>query len=210
MAKDHSRNPPPKKPGTRADYQELHFWLWACLHDAEAFLQAHRKTAHPISPILKANPHADIPKIVQAMRDAKPLAELEKYHFVTTMGTLLRVLKRAQHSFPTIQPHYSRANHLINEGKTLRDMIEHAPDEYLQGGGRNKDEFIKEVSVGPAFPGDRGGAADATAVIVDSSGHWLGGRLCVERVIAELQPIWEEIKWLPEPEPELPNLPRRP
>jgi hypothetical protein len=108
--------------------------------------------------------------------------QLAAYHLLTTMGVLIRVLKRSQHLFPTIQPADSRANHLLKEGKEMRDMVEHAygKDGYLSGGGKHKDKFVRE---------EAGIASDATGTIIKEDGHWLGNRLCVERVIEEVRAI---------------------
>lgn len=71
-------------------------------------------------------------------------------------------------------------------------MIEHAED-YLEGKGRNQAAFVREAEgVAAAIPGSSPGIADATSTIVDENGHWLGGRLNVERVIAEVRLIAEE------------------
>lgn len=50
--------------------------------------------------------------------------ELEKYHFVMTIGTLVKTLTRLAPLFPAIQPMYDAAEHLKKEGLYLRNMIE--------------------------------------------------------------------------------------
>ena len=179
------------------DHYELNFWLWACLNDAEAYLEASRILHSTIRGYRTLDP-----RTFQEQRiSAQHRMELEKYHFVTALGKLLRTLKRAQHLFPTIQPAYSKANHLINEGKLLRDMIEHA-DDYQQGGGNNPDKFVREaVGVATDLPGDKPGTADATSTIIDKNGHWLGGRFNVERAIKEIRAIQDEANKIPPPVP---------
>jgi hypothetical protein len=124
--------------------------------------------------------------------------ELKKYHFVASLGKLLRLLGRAQHLFPAIQPACSRANHLLSEGKELRDMIEHS-DAYEAGRGKFQNKFVREAESLAALPGSLPGVADATGTIVDQTGHWLGGRLNVERVLQEISSIREEALRLPAP-----------
>jgi hypothetical protein len=125
--------------------------------------------------------------------------ELEKYHFVTAVGSLLRNLKRSQELFPSIKPACDKAQHLFAEGKDLRDMIEHA-DAYVEGKGRKQEEFLREAEdVATNLPGNAPGSADATSTIIDDKGHWLGGRLNVEQVIAEVRVIEEEAKKIPAP-----------
>jgi hypothetical protein len=178
----------PKSPQpTWIDHHELNFWLWACLKDGEAYLQSSRD--------LFSFPRLAVPQRIALQRNL----ELEKYHFVTALGKLLRVLKRAQHLFPVIQPAYSRANHLINEGKLLRDMIEHS-DDYQKGGGYHPDKFVHEATnVATNLPGDKPGTADATSTIIDENGHWLGGRFNVERAVIEIRLIQDEVNKIPAP-----------
>lgn len=170
------------------DYHELTFWLWAFMRNAEAYLNASAASLDAFHALFSDKPE-DAPPDMLTMRAVKTKSDelrneehLAAYHFVTTMGVLIRVLKRSQHLFPTIQPPYSRANHLMKEGKEIRDMIEHAygKDGYLTGGGRHKDRFVRQ---------EAGIAADATSTIIKDGGHWLGNRLCVERAIEEVRAI---------------------
>jgi hypothetical protein len=125
---------------------------------------------------------------------------LAMYHFVTTMGSLLRNLKRSQELFPNIKPACDKAQHLFAEGKLLRDMIEHA-DQYIEGKGKNQADFIREAEgVGSNFPGSSPGIVDAISTYVDKNGHWLGGRLNVERVLAEVKAIQVEVEKIPQPQ----------
>jgi len=174
------------------DHHELTFWLWATLKNADHYLSLSVKYTQTSESMFDKN--------MEQWKDAR--AELEDlsrqtslaaYHFVTAMGVLIRVLKRSQHLFPSIQPPYSRANHLLKEGKEIRDMIEHAygKDGYLAGGGRQKDKFVRQ---------EAGIAADATSTIIKDDGHWLGNRLCVEKVITELRAINEEAMKLEAPQ----------
>jgi hypothetical protein len=131
---------------------------------------------------------------------------LAKYHFVTVVGSLLRNLQRSKELFPSIKPACDKAQHLFAEGKLLRDMIEHA-DAYIEGKGHKQAQFVREAEgVAANLPGDAPGIADATSTIVDDNGHWLGGRLNVERVIAEVRFIVEMATQIPAPEPALPHL----
>jgi hypothetical protein len=146
------------------DYHELTFWVWACLRNANIYL--------------KIADNAFNEGYVEQLREI----ELAKYHFIAAMGVLIRVLQRAQHLFPSIQPAYSKATHLISEGKHLRDMIEHAygKDGYLAGGGKYPSRFMR-------CRGDM--VADATSTIVTDDGHWLGNRLNVETIVREVEAI---------------------
>jgi len=194
------------------DHHQLNFWLWACLHDAEAYLKAD----HDFLTSLRSGPG---PTATYAQHQAwrarsdeiRRLIDLEKYHFVATMGSLLRILRRSRELFPAIQTTIDNAQHLMKEGKNLRDMIEHA-DQYREGKGRKQSEFLREAAgIAENIPGDQPGIADATGVIVDDKGHWLGGRLNVEQVIAELRPLITEAAKLPVPESDiLPLLQPRP
>ena len=182
------------------DWHQLNFWLWACLHDGTAYLEASTELQSAMGEL------RGFPKTPQSMADfnEKRLAiqqrlELEKYHFVTAMGRLVPVLKRSQHLFPSIHPAYSRANHLLKEGLDLRGLIEHS-DEYESGGGKYPERFEREApDLLTNLPGDAPGVASATGTIIDNNGHWLGGRLNVERVLDEVRAIQEEANKLPPP-----------
>lgn len=174
------------------DHHELTFWLWATLKNADHYLSLSMKSQETVESMFDKNMErwSDARAEIEGLRKQTSLAA---YHFVTAMGVLIRVLKRSQHLFPSIQPPYSRANHLLKEGKEIRDMIEHAygKDGYLAGGGRHKDKFVRQ---------DAGIAADATSTFINNDGHWLGNRLCVERVITELRAINEEAVKLEAPQ----------
>ena len=128
------------------DHHQLNFWLWACLHDAEAYLKAD----HDFLTSLRSGPG---PTATYAQHQAwrarsdeiRRLIDLEKYHFVATMGSLLRILRRSRELFPAIQTTIDNAQHLMKEGKNLRDMIEHA-DQYREGKGRKQSEFLREAA----------------------------------------------------------------
>jgi hypothetical protein len=185
---------------TFMDHHFLQFWLWAFITDAEAFLLA----SHEFRSLIRGS--IQIPNGADQRRFGKMRLELAKYHLVSTMGSLLRHLKRVQPLFPAIHSSWEKAEHLQKEGKDLRDMIEHA-DQYMAGEGRRQDQFFREAAgVATNLPGDRPGVADATSMIVDNNGHWLGGRLNVERALAEVRLIWADALNIPPPL----SRPRRP
>ncbi len=177
------------------DHHELTFWMWATLQNADDYLCLSAKSQETLEAMFSEN-MAESSGARAEIEQLKKQETLAAYHFVTAMGVLLRVLKRSQHLFPSIQPPYSRANHLLKEGKEIRDMIEHAygKDGYIAGGGRDKDKFFREGG---------GISADATSTIIKDDGHWLGNRLCVEKVITELHAINEEVVKLEAPEDDL-------
>jgi hypothetical protein len=111
---------------------------------------------------------------------------------VMTMGTLVKTLTRLTPLFPEIQPVFDAAEHLQKEGLYLRNMMEHADINLAAANkGKPRGGFLRKSNLLPELPGSSGGTADATALIVDQDGHWLGGRLNVERVVAEVRPIYE-------------------
>lgn len=178
------------------DHHYLNFWLWACLHNAEAYL---RKSAE-FREILLAS--SDNWREFHNRRvEAQNLMDLEKYHFVMTMGSLLRHLNRVAALFPAIQPAYHAAEHLRREGASLRNNIEHADQNFAaEKRGKSRSGFVRKSSAAANLPGDERGIADATSTIIDDDGHWLGGRLNVERVIVELRLLFEAVKNVPPPE----------
>jgi hypothetical protein len=171
---------------TWMDHHNLNFWLWACLHDAEAYIESSRQlnsiTSH--NERLSARKHLD----------------LNQYHFAMAMGSLVKRLTRLAPLFPSIQPAFNVAEHLKKEGLYLRNMIEHA-ETNLEAAkkGKPRGGFVRKSNLLSNLPGDRHGTADATSTIIDNDGHWLGGRLNVERVISEVRPIYEAAQAIPPP-----------
>lgn len=166
------------------DYDELTYWLWATLRNAEEYL-SYSAASYEASKQMFEMDMAQWRSMRQKIDDLRKLEKLSAYHFISVMGVLIRVLNRSQKLFPTIQSSYNRARHLMTEGKEIRDMIEHAygKDGYLHGGGRFKEKFVRS--------GD-GYSADATSTITKDDGTWLGNRLCVEKAVIEIQEIYEE------------------
>jgi hypothetical protein len=180
---------------TWMDHRNLNFWLWACLSDAEAYLQSSSEFRD-----ILADPQKDPKKFNERRIASQNLMELKKYHFVMTMGTALRYLDKLVPLFPTIAPLYEKAEHSRKEGLYLRNMIEHAiTNADAQARNAPRGGFVRKTDAAFDLPGDTRGIADATATIIDDSGHWLGGRLLVERVIAELRPIYEAAQAIPAP-----------
>ncbi|MDT0502724.1 MULTISPECIES: hypothetical protein [unclassified Halomonas] len=186
-------NPTPDD-ATWFDHQQLNFWLWACLQDAEKYLFLSRSSQDALDKMFDA----PLEKMKAAQQEADKIqshTDLAAYHFIVTMGNTLRLLGRAQHMFPSIQPPYSRARHMKGEGKELRDMIEHAHGHggYLAGQGKHQEKFVRDGAPRP------GVTADAISTVIDENGHWLGGRLCVETVVEEIRHIYEAAQTIDPP-----------
>jgi hypothetical protein len=120
-----------------------------------------------------------------------------------TMGSLVKCLPRLATLFPSIQPAFNAAKHLQKEGLYLRNMIEHA-ETNLEAAkkskkGTTRGGFVRKSNLLSNLPGNRGGSADAISTIIDNEGHWLGARLNVERVIAEVRLIYEAALAIPPP-----------
>jgi hypothetical protein len=180
---------------TWMDHHYLNFWLWACLCDAEAYLESSRQFNSVISSIIH-NTHT----LQERISAARNRQELDKYHFVMTMGSLVKHLNRLAPLFPSIQPTFNAAEHLKKEGLYLRNMIEHAESNLdAAAKGTPRGGFVRKSNLLSDLPGDSQGEADATATIIDNDGHWLGGRLNVERVIAEVRHIYEAAQAIPPP-----------
>ena len=176
---------------TWMDHHYLNFWLWACLHDAEAYLESSRQ----LNSVIRSIQH-----IPQGIAAAQNQLELDKYHFVMTVGSLVKHLNRLAPLFPSIQPAFNAAVHLRKEGLYLRNMIEHAEKNLdAAAKGTPRGGFVRKSNLLSDLPGDSQGEADATSTIIDNNGHWLGGRLNVERVIAEVRPIYEAATAIPPP-----------
>jgi hypothetical protein len=180
---------------TYMDHHYLNFWLWACLHDAEAYLESSQRFSSAIGNIPK-----DRNAFQRERLSLQNNMDLNKYHFIMTMGSLAKNLQRLAALFPGIQSAYDAAEHLRKEGLYLRNMIEHA-DVNLEAADKGKPRggFVRKADLLPELPGISGGLADATSTIINNDGHWLGGRLNVERIIAEVRPIYEAAQAIPAP-----------
>jgi hypothetical protein len=126
--------------------------------------------------------------------------ELNKYHFIMTMGSLAKNLQRLAALFPSVQPAYEASEHLTTEGLYLRNMVEHA-EMNLQAAskGTPRGGFVRKSNLLPELPGNSGGLADATSTITNNEGHWLGGCLNVEKIIEEVQLIYDAAQAIPPP-----------
>lgn len=180
---------------TYMDHYYLNFWLWACLHDAEAYLES----SHRFTSAMRNTPK-DLVAFQREHPSLKKNMELSKYHFIMTMGSLAKNLQRLAALFPSIQPSYEAAEHLRRKGLYLRNMVEHAD---INLGSVNKGAprggSVRKSNLLPELPGSSGGLADATSTIINNDGHWLGGRLNVEKIIAEVRPIYEAAQAIPPP-----------
>ena len=186
---------------TWMDHHYLNFWLWACLHDAEAYLESSRQSISAMR-----SPSKDWAASHNERLSAQRHLHLNQYHFVLTTGSLVKHLTRLAPLFPSIQSAFDAAEHLKKEALYLRNMIEHA-DTNLEAAnkGTPRGGFVRTSNLLPDLPGDSRGSADATSTIIDQDGHWLGGRLNVERVIAEVRLIHEAAKAIPPPTPRGPS-----
>jgi len=178
MAQTEAKKPTP----TWMDHHQLNFWLWAFLRNGQAYLESSQKDCAAFeNRFSEEAPTISREQVELARREC----ELTKYHFVVTMGSLIRVLDKARHQFPSIQAPYSRASNL-REGRSLRGLIEHA-DEYFSGRGKHRDQWEHHDTA-------RGIITDASCTEINKDGHWLGGRFNVERAIAEVEVIAEEAR----------------
>lgn len=183
------------------DHQQLLFWLRACMRDAEVYLASSRASKEALDEISAAFDDMNsggfelIEQLGEKYRNRVEEQRLYAYHFIVVTGNTLRLLRRALHLFPAIQPSFNRAEHLFSEAKELRDMVEHShgEDGYIAGGGKYPDRFVRDDSPKPGVSGD------ANSEFIDESGHWLGGRLCVEKVQKAVSEIYENAKEIPAP-----------
>ena len=144
------------------DHHSLNFWLWACLHDAETYLESSRQFFSIISDPKDWTTFHD--KRLSAQRQL----DLDKYHFTMTMGSLVKRLTRLAPLFPSIQPAFNAAEHLREEGLYLRNMIEHE-EANLEAAkkGTPRGGFVRKSNLLSNLPGNRQGEADATSTIVN-------------------------------------------
>jgi len=68
-------------------------------------------------------------------------------------------------------------------------------------GDRKQAYFFREPhDIDINIPGSAPGLVDAISVVVGKNGHWLGGRLNVERIIAEARAISDAASRIPAPQ----------
>jgi hypothetical protein len=171
------------------DYDDLVFWPWACLTDAEALLAAIKAQKEQSN--WSNQPTGELRKLgVAEFVKANNRRILAIHHFLATVGNTVRTFERLQGSNEDLKVAWEGASHLRLEGRQLRNFVEHA-DEHHAGKGKQKpEEFIRETpELGKHIPGDQPGTVHPTGMIDEGGKHFLGGRLCIETVIEELKPI---------------------
>jgi hypothetical protein len=183
---------------TWRDHYNLNFWTWACLHDAAAYLHSFEK--------FRALVREKQPATRQAVQQE---TELCRYHFVMTAGSLAKHLARLVPLFPSVKSAYDAAAHFQKGALYLRNMCEHAEVNVAASmKGTPRGGFIRATSLGrDFFPGDQDGSVDAISVFIDNTGHWLGGRLSVQQVMAEVTPIYQAAQAIPPPASTMPEPP---
>ncbi|WP_139209162.1 hypothetical protein [Aquisalimonas asiatica] len=95
-------NPTPDD-ATWFDHQQLLFWLQACLRDAEVYLSSSRASKTAFDKMFSGGFKA-MAQYKDEHQEHSDQQRLDAYHFIVVTGKLLRLLKRAQHLFPAIQP----------------------------------------------------------------------------------------------------------
>lgn len=161
-------------------HYQMNFWIWAALLDAKSFIDS-----------VAALKSDEILRDAEKRHNAQQLLQLSKYHFVTTLGSLIRTLEIAAKMFPEIAPQYEASEHIRKEGQTLRGLVEHS-EEYFAGEGKFPEKWVRENAAG-------GGTADASALVVDGKVHWIGGRLSVEQAISEIEKLQHVAQQIPMP-----------
>ncbi|MGO8738542.1 hypothetical protein [Rhodoblastus sp.] len=192
---------------TFQDHHDLQFWLWACLKAGDDFLAAcgqETSVRHRVAGI-HTRPHRGIQTVIasEAARFQSEMATkkrlLAQYHFVITAGMSAKVLNRISPLFPQINETYEAAEHFRKEALNLRNLLEDteniaaAKKGTPRGGWNRKKDLLREL------PGSSGGISDATSLIVNDKGHWIGGRLRVEGVLFEVNKIYEAALTIPAP-----------
>ncbi|MDQ7735459.1 hypothetical protein QT231_22385 [Halomonas sp. SpR1] len=176
------------------EHNQMNFWLWACLEDAEQYLELSKQCQRTFD-LMFSDGISSMKRYEDEFRLLEKKQQLNAYHFILTTGNLLRVFERARHMFPEIEPTFTSAQHLNNEARELRDLVEHTHGRngYIAGWGNNPDRYERRDGPQP------GVLADATSTIINEKGHWLGGRLCVETIHLEVSRIIEVAKTIPAP-----------
>jgi hypothetical protein len=181
---------------SQTDYQDVHFWPWACLVDARALLDAVNAER-----TINLSPDCTLTKRLEASNRKKLCA----YHFILTTGSLTKFLSKSAHLFPALKEAYDAAKHLTGEAESMRNMVEHADINLkAQEKGAPRGGFERKSRLLDQLPGDKPGVIDAVSLIVKQDGIWLGGRLHVEKIVEEVSAIHETSKtipqWAPDPQ----------
>lgn len=172
-------------------HHQMNFWLWAFKRDSHQFLATSQASNNAFEKIFdKSRRDRQEDQIAYDHLDKQ--LSFDKYHFVTTMGSLLRILKISKSIWPVLQPSYSASTHLLQEGQIIRGLIEHS-EEYFAGKGKNPDKWER-----PDLKGL--GISDASSMTIDEDGHWIGGRLNIERAMKEVAAIAIVSASIPEPD----------
>lgn len=162
-------------------YDELRFWIWATLSNADAYIVTANNANAEFEALFSFDDH--VSRIDnRAYLDAQKHEELARYHLTSSIGVLVRVSKHARKTFPEMARSIDAAKHLLQEGVELRNMVEHAPgkDGYNHGGGKQREKFVRTSN---------SISADATSTIQTGDDILLGNRLSLRTTICEVKAI---------------------
>jgi hypothetical protein len=180
-------NPDPHSATQTADFalEELEFWLWGFLQDAEAYLATSER-------------RRNLPFRSAERGPLRQLQRLQEYHLLTCASQLSRHVDHVASLNPRVKAASLGAEHLLQEARWLRNMIEHL-EKYYAGKGDFQADFVKTGIV------MAGAAADASSTFIVDEAHWLGGRFHLERGIAEARVIEAAVRSALQDDPSDPN-----
>jgi hypothetical protein len=103
-----------------SEWHDMLFWLWACRTDANSYLDAERHEYGAVMHVV-ANARGETVGNFDTLRagatEAKKIAQLARYHFVSTLGKTIRTLNRVAQTIPDIEPACIAAEHFFKEGR---------------------------------------------------------------------------------------------
>ena len=107
------------------------------------------------------------------MNHISDVSRLEEYYFIIALNKALEWLLESKQKFIEVQPLIERINTELPYIREVRNMREHEI-EYFKNEGRNQRNFIRPL-------GKEGQSiADATSMIVNEEGYFVGGRISVQ------------------------------
>ncbi|WP_429911180.1 hypothetical protein [Glycocaulis sp.] len=158
--------------------QCIELWPWAIENDGLVLLNANDKLEQSLA--AKMERWRD-PQAEADYEEARLSFEIERFHFISTIGEAAVRLKWACATYPELEPHLQKAAHLFTEGRELRNMTVHV-DEYFEGRGHQQSRFERSDVI-------QGVTADASSTVINEHGLWLGGRFNVQIAISEARAL---------------------
>lgn len=152
-------------------------WTAAVVHQGQRVLQLQASSMPPRD--------ADFVEWARRRQSEPDFTGTEDHFFVTAVSKTVEWIAEA-HKRNLLKPEVTEPFlTAADKGSLVRNIREHFI-EYLNGGGRQKKQNVVDIEFNDGLTG----SVDASSVIVTDEGRLIGGRLNVQRLMAEASALY--------------------